>query len=64
MKNKYMGITYPKIFRGKLSLALWKRFGCTKNKHLFDEVWSPADHYLYCDACGLIVNIDSIRESK
>ncbi|MCP5019613.1 MAG: hypothetical protein GY938_30670 [Ketobacter sp.] len=57
----YQGITYPKIFRGRLALWLWKRFMCPHRKHLFDEVWSiwgeddDPQHYLYCDACGMEV---------
>ncbi len=63
INNKYTGITYPKVFQYRWILALWKKFMCSKRKHLFDEVWSPMDHYLYCDACGLMVNIKSICES-
>lgn len=37
---------------------------CKKGIHAFDEVWSPNDHYLSCDCCGLKVNIKSIEEPK
>ena len=60
-KMKYIGLTYPKIFSGRIGLWLWRRFMCPKNKHLFDEVWASEDcHYLYCDACGIEVHITGI----
>lgn len=62
-KSEYIGITYPKLFSGNLRLKLWKKFMCSRNRHLFDEVWSLDDHCLYCDACNLIVNIGSIDET-
>ena len=67
--NKYRGITYPKFLRGRIVHRLWKRFMCPRNRHLFDEVWSPSsveyvadDHYLYCDACELEIHIKKIIE--
>ena len=60
-KMKYIGITYPDIFYGRIRLWLWRRFMCPKNKHLFDEVWtSDEDHYLYCDACEMEIHIKGI----
>lgn len=67
ISNTYIGITYPKVLRNKIAKWLWRKFMCTRHRHLFDEVWSPFDsdfpdsnHYLYCDACGLLVNIESV----
>ena len=65
--SKYWGITHSKCLSNKYILILWKKFMCSKNKHLFDEVWSVEDsidnatHYLYCDACGLSVHISKIE---
>ena len=60
--NEYRGITYPKIFRFGFMLRLWRWFNCRRNMHLFDEVESGDEHYLYCDACGkLYVFIDRIE---
>ncbi len=41
-------------------LKLWAKVLCKKNWHLFDEVSSGDRNYLSCDACGLVVNIESI----
>ena len=42
-------------------LPLWRRALCRRDVHAFDEaVNSLGDHYLVCDACGLLVNIASI----
>ena len=70
LKNKYRGITYPHMLDNKLVRWFWKKFMCKREMHLFDEVWSPAQisvglpacHYLYCDACGLSVHIESFEE--
>ena len=61
-KNEYVGISYPKLFRNKLSQWLWKKFSCPKGRHLLDEVWSFDEHYLYCDACKRF--IDEVIEEK
>jgi len=53
----YYGYTYPKIFRFKIVQFFWRIFNCKRNMHLFDEVSSDVDHYLYCDACGLEVKL-------
>ncbi len=63
-KISYVGITYPKIFNNKLVHKLWKRFMCRDGKHLFDEVWCPDDHYLYCDACGFVVHVKHFETWK
>ena len=59
--NKYMGITHC------LPLFLckpWKAMMCKRKIHIFDEVeCSDGDHHLVCDACQLIVNIESIDNS-
>jgi len=64
---KYVGITYPgflcwKIWWWAVS-RLWKRFLCSWNIHLFDEVIS-SEHYLNCDACGLMVHINKVETSE
>ena len=65
-KRNYRGITHiisnlpGKLF--DIALSFWKRFLCKRNMHLFDEVWSPEEHTLYCDACGLTVHIEKIEE--
>lgn len=69
MMNPYVGITYPKVFRFKLVQWLWKKYMCPRHRHLFDEVWAPGGyfddgHYLYCDACGLVVRIKSITKDR
>ena len=63
----YYGITHccPMFL-----LILWKKFLCKRNVHCFDEVYSPFReeegqthyHYLSCDACNLIVDIEHIDE--
>ena len=60
MSNPYIGITYPKLFRNFLCLWLCKKLFCKRHRHLLDEVWSPPDHYLVCDACGLIIYIKNV----
>lgn len=60
MKYKYHGITYPIFFCFKPFFWLWKRICCRRGWHLFDEVWSTDNHYLHCDVCELVVNIESI----
>ena len=62
MKNPYHGITYilPDGEDFEQYLEWWKDTHCSKNHHLFDEVWSFENHCLSCDACGLIINIASI----
>ena len=68
MHEKYRGITYPKIIcwlPWEWGLKLWRRLMCKREMHLWDEVLSggcPWEHYLVCDACGLMVNIESIDD--
>ena len=65
MQEKYRGMTYPKFLAWGLSRKLWRRFMCRKEMHLFSEVLSggsPWHHYLVCDACQLVVNIESIDD--
>ena len=35
----------------------WKDHRCTKSHHLFDEVLSISEHCIFCDACGLTVEL-------
>ena len=63
---KYYGITYPSIFRFKIIRYFWRHFLCRRNIHCFDEVLSgarPWCHYLVCDCCQLIIDIDKIDET-
>jgi len=62
--NEYRGITYPKILQHKIILKLWKKFMCSHEKHLLDEVSSLEEHYLYCDVCGLEIHIERITKDK
>jgi hypothetical protein len=55
--RKYIGITYPRIFQFRLIQWFWKKINCKRGMHLWDEVASDADHYLYCDACEMHINI-------
>ncbi len=57
MSNKYIGLTYPKIFEFKLIRQYWQKYFCPRKMHLFDEVLSE-EHYLYCDACHFVLYID------
>jgi hypothetical protein len=62
--NNYRGITYFKFLDNRFFHWLFKKYFCGKNIHLFDECESLDDHTLYCDACGLTVNIESIEEEE
>ena len=66
MGNGYIGISYSHFLDNKWIHKLWKKFMCSRGRHLLDEVWSPGSgafsHYLYCDACGPEAHIkDSIK---
>jgi hypothetical protein len=64
--DKYQGITHGvpnRLLESEDFIQRWKKNRCSKGIHLFDEVWSCTDHYLSCDACDLIVNIDNIDKS-
>lgn len=62
--SEYRGITYPSFLGSDDILSIWKINFCPKEIHLFDEVESGTDHYLHCDACGLMVFILKIQEKK
>ena len=53
----YHGITHP--VPGWL-LNLWRLIFCRRNCHAFDETSSDTMNYLHCDACGLMVHIESV----
>jgi predicted RNA-binding Zn-ribbon protein involved in translation (DUF1610 family) len=59
---KLIGITYPN-FLSKF-YYLWRKFLCKRGFHLFDEALSNYSgqmvRHLYCDACGLEVEIGQI----
>ena len=60
-----MKVSYPTGFRNEwpdLFYRLWKKIFCKRGLHLFDEVTSLDEHYLYCDACGLMVGIEYMEE--
>lgn len=77
-KDPFHGITHPPLFTLKIFgrypfLWLWKKICCSHRWHLFDEVLTSSlsaeeracglhEHNLYCDACGLTVNILSIMQ--
>ena len=52
--GNYLGKSYQ--IEGKREwteseLKFWKNFNCVDGKHLWDEVLSSSNHYLFCDAC-------------
>jgi hypothetical protein len=50
--------TYPRILGNKLSWFMWKKLCCKRGWHLWDEVYvSKEEHYLFCDACEIRVEI-------
>jgi hypothetical protein len=57
----YVGLTYPHwLIRWKWQRRLWRRFMCSRRRHLFDEVATSGGvpyHYLNCDACQMMVAI-------
>ena len=57
----YQGHTYPGLFDRPWVQALWKRWACPRDWHLWDECWSSGlnapDHVLVCDACGVSFGI-------
>lgn len=57
MREEWLDVTYPYILQNKVSQWLWKHVFCPIGFHLFDEVQSTTDHYLYCDACDFEVHI-------
>lgn len=72
IRNKYIGMTHPLSSDDRLDeeahniiLQAWKASNCIQGIHLFDEVLSSGDkgpeHYLHCDACGVIVYIERVE---
>lgn len=61
--KKFFNITYPEFLQSKFVLEQWKKHFCKNGFHLFDEVDSYKHHYLFCDACGLVVDIDDNRRT-
>ena len=57
----YRGITYFPVLDSRFVQWIWKRLFCRREWHLFDEVLG-FEHYLYCDACGLMVGISKFEE--
>ena len=57
MRDRWYGITYPKIMCHDWILGLWKKVMCSHGWHLLDECQSVSDHDIYCDACGHTVPI-------
>ena len=57
--NNWYGITYPvpKFLQTEWFWDLWKKYMCVYGYHLFDEVASLKNHYLFCDACELNIKI-------
>lgn len=49
--------TYPKALGNRFAWKLWRKVFCRIGFHLWDEVKSGKDHYLFCDACGEAVEI-------
>ena len=58
-ESQYVGLThhFPQSTEPKY-YEMWKKVYCKQNMHILDEVWTIDEHYLYCDACGIIVYID------
>ena len=59
--SKYNGITYFKFLQNRFFRWLFKKYFCKKGIHLLDECLSD-EHYLHCDACGLIIYIEKIEK--
>ena len=53
----YRGYSYWLILDRPFIQWLWYKIFCKKGWHLWDEVYSIDEHYLFCDACGEKVNI-------
>lgn len=56
----YKGYTYHSLF--SFMFPPWKRFMCTKEMHLWDEVATSERNYLICDACDIEVDIRAIEK--
>lgn len=59
--SKWGNITYDSTLDTPQSLLRWKEEECPKGCHLFDEMKSANEHFLHCDACGLVVHIAHIE---
>ncbi len=58
---KYLGIThFVPYFLERFDIIywLWRKTMCPRHIHLLDECESLDEHYLVCDACQLMVNIE------
>lgn len=64
--KNYLGISYPIGFLQHIELfyKFWKKYMCKRGYHLLDEVASATHHFMYCDACSMIIDINSIMELK
>jgi hypothetical protein len=62
MRDKHYGITYPipEWLQVDWFWKWWKEKACKYGFHLLDEVLSVEEHYLYCDACELVVPLESV----
>lgn len=58
IRDKYHGITHKEM--NDKQLHKHKLYKCPEGLHVFDEVLSDTDHYLYCDACGLTIHIAKV----
>jgi hypothetical protein len=54
----WFGITHHVPYR---LLPLWRRLLCKRGWHAWDEVQARTHHYLYCDACNLMVDISNLN---
>lgn len=59
VRRSYHNITYPRFLQKKFIWNLWKKVMCKYGYHLWDEVASDADHYLYCDACEKSLKLEN-----
>lgn len=71
-KSRYIGLTHEVSSE---DLPRWKQEKCSQNIHCFDEVLSyltqeekdqgfGPEHYLVCDACGMMVEIAKIETGE
>lgn len=64
----YLGISYLKDGEKPWTeeeLRNWKDAHCPNGNHLWDEVISNNNHYLFCDACEISLNISiTIRNEE
>lgn len=48
---EWRGYSYPSVLDNRLAHFLWRILFCRTGWHLWDEVKSGENHYLFCDAC-------------